>query len=444
MLGSQPVQEIRKYGTHCESAITRTGKKKRRKDFTNARVHTINPPMNMERRYILLVAPLAFALVNWLPGEVGAADLEEAKVTQVVQEVKVLPSGGAARPATVNETVRHGNAVQTGTQSRSELTFKDQTITRLGEKTIFNVGKEGRTIELGSGQFLLYVPKKAGGAKVKMGAVTAAITGTTVLGNVAPSGIVEFTVLEGTACIHLDRVGQYLLVTAGQMVVYDPIAMRLEDPVNVDLQQQLTSPMITGFRQLPSAPLINEAIQNQRRGASGAGSAELARALEAAGGDPDQFMQAFNSVLVRYSDAEICSFVGTAVRARPELAERIAVAAVLACGGEVGYAKDSKQPVRGPARGLVRGYSKYSKDFKGKEVGCECVECIVNAAIAADPWMADQIINAIAVAAPMLAHCLPEPCPQNAFVPPYIITPLTPQVPPVVSPEHPPTPNNGD
>ena len=67
--------------------------------------------------------------------------------------------------------------MQTGVQSRSELTFKDQTITRLGEKTIFSVGEGPRTIDLGSGQFLLYTPKKAGGAKVKADAVTAAITG---------------------------------------------------------------------------------------------------------------------------------------------------------------------------------------------------------------------------------------------------------------------------
>jgi hypothetical protein len=39
------------------------------------------------------------------------------------------------------------------------------------------VGKGPRTIDLGSGQFLLYAPKKAGGAKVKAGPVTAAITG---------------------------------------------------------------------------------------------------------------------------------------------------------------------------------------------------------------------------------------------------------------------------
>src|SRR5437762_11207566 len=135
------------------------------------------PAMNMERRYILFVAPVAFALANWLPNQATAADLQEAKVTQVVQDVKVVPAGAAARTVTVNETVPHGNAVQTGTQSRGELTFRDQTITRLGEKTIYTPGEGARTIDLGSGQFLLYVPKKSGGAKVKMGPVTAAITG---------------------------------------------------------------------------------------------------------------------------------------------------------------------------------------------------------------------------------------------------------------------------
>ena len=89
----------------------------------------------------------------------------------------MLPSNAAACRAAVNDSVRQGTAVQTGVQSRSELTFKDQSITRLGEKTIFRVGEGPRTIDLGSGQFLLYAPKKAGAAKVKAGVVTAAITG---------------------------------------------------------------------------------------------------------------------------------------------------------------------------------------------------------------------------------------------------------------------------
>ena len=154
-----------------------TTKKRQRKEFTNAGTHSIYPAMNIRPRSLLLVAPVALALVSLLPNEVVALDFSKATVTQIVQDVKVMPSGAAARPATVNETVHQGSAVQTGTQSRSELTFQDQTITRLGEKTIFTVGGGARSIELGSGQFLLYVPKKAGGAKVKMGSVTAAITG---------------------------------------------------------------------------------------------------------------------------------------------------------------------------------------------------------------------------------------------------------------------------
>jgi hypothetical protein len=350
--------------------------------------------MNMERRCILLVAPVAFALVNWLPSDLSAEDLEEAKVTQVVQEVKVVPSGAAARPASVNETLRQGNAVQTGTQSRTELTYRDQTITRLGEKTIYNIGG-GRTIDMGKGQFLLYVPKKAGGAKIKMGPVTAAITGTTVLGNVFPSGIVEFTVLEGSACISLDSVGQTLLVMPGQMVVYDPIARRLEDPVEVDLQQELSSPLVRDFRQLPSAPLIDEEIQRNHQVVAPDG--DLDRAVRAAGAasiataTPDQFMRAFSSLVVRYQydPRAVHTLVAGAIRARPDLADRITAAA----GGvrQVrGYGKDAKD------------YKSY-KEYKGKEVA------------------------------------LPECPPFNQPVQPFIISPLTPQV---NSPEKPP--NNGD
>src|SRR5213080_3482268 len=160
--------------------------------------------MNIRFPLILTTASLAFALGIWFPTKVSADELKEAKVTQVVQDVKVLPSNASPRPAAVNDNIRQGTAVQTGVQSRSELTFKDQTITRLGEKTIFSVGEGARTIDLGSGQVLLYVPKKSGGAKVKMGPVTAAITGTTILASVGPSGVTTFIVLEGGACIYLD------------------------------------------------------------------------------------------------------------------------------------------------------------------------------------------------------------------------------------------------
>ena len=116
--------------------------------------------MHIQSRFILTIATLAFALASGLPNEVRADELKEAKVTQVIPDVRVLPSNASPRPAAVNDNLRQGAALQTGVQSRSELTFKDQTITRLGEKTIFSVGEGARTIDLGSGQVLFYVPKK--------------------------------------------------------------------------------------------------------------------------------------------------------------------------------------------------------------------------------------------------------------------------------------------
>ena len=379
--------------------------------------------MNIRPRNILLVAPVALALVTWLlPSHVIALDFSQARVTQVVQDVKVVPSGSAARAAAVNETVHQGSAVQTGTQSRSELTFQDQTITRLGENTIFTVGQGARTVELGSGQFLLYVPKKAGGAKVKMGSVTAAITGTTVMGHVWDSGIVDFTVLEGSACIHLDKFGQSMFVMAGQRVTYDPMLQRLDNPVDVDIQEQMSNPLVTGFHQLPSYSLIEDEIAIQH----GKGNDALARALAAqnatiATASPEQFLAAFSSVIVSVDPRTVCAIVGRAVRARPDLADRIVVAAITSARPVRGYSKDFKQPV-------------------GKEIPCEWVQCILQAAIAADPAQEQLIINAALAAAPMMRDCINAvtPCPgENAFIPPVLIPP--PPVEKPVSPEKAPT-----
>src|SRR6266536_1574467 len=378
--------------------------------------------MNIKLRITLPIASFGLALAIWVPKEITTEELKEAQVTEVIQDVKLLPSNAAPRPATVNDNVRQGTAVQTGVQSRSELTFKDQTITRLGEKTIFSVGEGARTIERGSGQFLLYVPKHSGGAKVKMGAVTAAITGTTVLGNVNPNGTTSFVVLEGTACMHLDSVGQSLLVHAGQKLTFDPISNRLEDPVDVDLNQVLTSPLIKDFRRLPSAPLIEQEIQKQHGAAGGVtGNPDLSRAIRVAGASspgtatPDQFMRALNSLFVRSNPRQLCDYAGAAVRARPDLADKIVVAALT---------------------------------VNRKRISCEDVDCIIRAAIEAHPAATREIVSAAVAAAPMLRDCivaaanLAQPCQEaNAFVEPNILNSINPAntIPQeVVSPEQPP------
>ncbi|MEP6811000.1 MAG: hypothetical protein ABI992_12215, partial [Chthoniobacterales bacterium] len=64
-----------------------------------------------------------------------AAPLQKGRVTQVIRDVKILPGEAAARPAAVNDEVVPGTAVRTGVESRTELTFADLTIARLGANT---------------------------------------------------------------------------------------------------------------------------------------------------------------------------------------------------------------------------------------------------------------------------------------------------------------------
>jgi hypothetical protein len=50
-----------------------------------------------------------------------AVQKKEARVSQVIKDVRLIPSGASPRPASVNDYVSTGMAVRTGTDSRTEL-----------------------------------------------------------------------------------------------------------------------------------------------------------------------------------------------------------------------------------------------------------------------------------------------------------------------------------
>ena len=126
---------------------------------------------------VILTICLGFILAVWLPAGMRASELKEAQVTQVIQDVRLLPSNASPRPASVSDRVKEDTAVRTGVESRTELTFQDMTITRLGSQTIFSFKGGTRTINLKSGSILLSVPKNSGGGQIKTAAVTASVTG---------------------------------------------------------------------------------------------------------------------------------------------------------------------------------------------------------------------------------------------------------------------------
>lgn len=200
-----------------------------------------------------------------LSGPTAIAAAKEARVTQVIREVKLLPSKADERPATVNDKVSEDTGVKTGGGSRSELTFPDMTITRLGSNTIFSFSRAGHTAKVDSGSILLRVPKDSGGGTIKNNAVTVAITGTTVIFEGSRGTKSKLITLEGRARVSLtSKPGDPRTVLAGQMLDVPAGATTLPMPVNIDLNDVMQNhPLITDFKPLPSRPLILAAAQQQ-------------------------------------------------------------------------------------------------------------------------------------------------------------------------------------
>src|ERR1700731_178778 len=105
----------------------------------------------------------------------------EGHGTAIFHDAQLLPEQADSRPAAMNDKVDDGTALRTGDDSRSELTFADLTITRLGANTVFSFNKAGRSIQLDSGAILLYARKNSGGAEISTKAVSVGVTGTTLI-----------------------------------------------------------------------------------------------------------------------------------------------------------------------------------------------------------------------------------------------------------------------
>src|SRR2546421_9599719 len=217
-------------------------------------------------RTVLAMLLTAGALISFAASQTPEP---EGRVTSIFHDVQVLPTKADARPAEINDKVDEGAALRTGTDSRSELTFADLTITRLGENTIFKVNKAGRSVRLDGGTILLYARKNSGGAEISTKAVAVGITGTTVIFESRADSYDRLIVLEGDARFSLNNFPDQMTdVRAGQLLHVKAGAKKLPKPGRADLRRIMkTHPLIKNFPPLPSLDLILAAAQgrNQNR-----------------------------------------------------------------------------------------------------------------------------------------------------------------------------------
>ena len=241
----------------------------------------------------------------WLVGAerlVAADQLQQARVSQVIQDVRVLETHGAPRPAAVNDKVIQGMGVRTGVESRAELTFTDLTITRLGANTVFSFKQGARELDLTSGAVLLQIPPKAPAVKVSTSAVTAAITGGTALFATGPP--TKFMVLEGIGTFYpTGHPEKAATINGGEMMTMTANG-RMTKPEKFDVKLVLkTSRLIKDFPPLENMPLVMAVVDLQlaEQQLAGLNSQVLARNLVDLIGTTDQNANANPVVLVRSS-----------------------------------------------------------------------------------------------------------------------------------------------
>src|SRR5437764_6816420 len=167
-----------------------------------------------------------------------ASPLTSAEVTKIINRVSVIDAAKGGHPAKLRDVIKDDLGLQTGAKSRSELLFQDNTLTRVGAETLFSFKTGIRDLALEKGSMLLQVPKGLGGATIHTAAVTAAITGTTIMMEYSPGQYLKVLVLEGS--LRLSRNGSFgdsLVLHAGKMVIIRPDAKKIPDPIHIDLSE---------------------------------------------------------------------------------------------------------------------------------------------------------------------------------------------------------------
>jgi hypothetical protein len=220
---------------------------------------------------ILAAAAITFPAAAW------AEKFKRAEVTKVVNEVNLLTGTDTSRPASRGSIVSGSTAVRTGQKSRTELQFPDESVVRLGSNSVFSFLQGKREVDLGQGTLLLQVPKSLGRTRVKTAAISAAITGTTILcervpavldrhGEIIKPARIKLIVIEGSLELSLNHSPEKVLkLFAGDMVAFSEDAEELPQKFKIDIEHLTRTSLLMngGMGQLPDLELVDAEIVTQ-------------------------------------------------------------------------------------------------------------------------------------------------------------------------------------
>lgn len=208
------------------------------------------------------VLTLIFSAAACLTTSLRAEPLKSATVTQIggeKRDVAIAKEGAQERAAVVNDAVVGKDVLRTGQKSRAELTFQDKSFARLGSNTIFSFDPNSadRKMKLERGTALIHVPPGLDGARISSPAATAAIRGDVVAMRVNPEGKTQIVRLskDQEVIVTFNKTGETKKLQVGEMLTIDPMAIKLPEPVAINVEVFVQSSQIVNGQGLEKKEL---------------------------------------------------------------------------------------------------------------------------------------------------------------------------------------------
>ena len=204
--------------------------------------------------YFRVLAILAFAFFNF--SHLNAAAIYGARVTYVSKDVRLQTQAGPL-PISMGEILSAGTTINNGAKARSELTFANRTVARLGANTILALKNEAAAMELREGAVLFQIPKNSG-AEITTQPIVVTSKGATGLLERNRDFYIKLLLLEGEARVSLPgRIGESILMEPGQILITSPKATSLPEAAYFDIARAArTCRLLSDFPPLRNQELI--------------------------------------------------------------------------------------------------------------------------------------------------------------------------------------------
>ena len=206
------------------------------------------------------------AILGLVPMLTTAATIDRAVFTEVVNSVRVIePATKKTGAAKVQAEFNAPSILRTGPDSRAEMISSDQTVTRVGQNTVFSFEPNSREVDLEKGSVLFQSPSGKGGGTIKTPSASAAVLGTTLIATTTKNGGFKVLLVEGKGRVTAAD-GTVRTLTSGQLVYALP-GGKLSNVFEFRLSQQVgAAKLVSGFKKpLPSAAKIAAAIARQEK-----------------------------------------------------------------------------------------------------------------------------------------------------------------------------------